>query len=132
MVLFDRVLGMFDQPLEQDGSVKVWDLRMAPSSAGDRPAPPPLPGMPICTHSMRAAKGCVKAFASHGDDVVASMDGSVGAFSLTTPTGGVLDALRVRNERGVGKPAKIVGLAMLPHSRLLLVGQDSGYVCVCR
>lgn len=106
---------------------------MAPTSQGDPPAPPALqPGMPICTHSMRAAKGCVKAFVSHGDDVVASMDSSLGGFSLSTPTGGVLEAMHVRSERGVGKPAKIVGLAMLPHSRLLLVGQDSGYVRVCR
>lgn len=106
---------------------------MAPTSVDDVSPPRALqPGMPICTHSMRAAKGCVRGFASHGDDVVACMEGSLGAFSLATPTGGVLEALRVRNERGLGKPSRIVGLAMLPNSRLLLVGQESGYVLVCR
>lgn len=81
---------------------------------------------------MRASKGYVGAFAAHGLDVVACMDSSLGAFSLPTPQGGMLEAMRVREERGSNKHPKIVGLAMMPQSRLLLVGQESGYVRVCR
>ncbi|KAK9831842.1 hypothetical protein WJX81_000569 [Elliptochloris bilobata] len=125
----------------QEGALKLWDLRKLGGPDGAKGSPAPL-------HAFAPFKAPVGGAALLGGDAIAwgaGADRPLAVLSLAPPYGEA--ATQVRLDGGVapglgwsasggtvtgGSPsAVLVGAAILPLSRLLLLGTSDGYVRVC-
>ena len=137
----------------QDHSLKLWDLRMGadglhldsmnsesyPRSSSSGQAQPPGP-----TRKRRRAggPGCIAVFAGHTEpvsgfamqqgDVIAHAGSHLGVLSLHGPPyTEKFVPTRLSNARGGKDNAALVGLDILPHSRLLVAGTEDGIIKIC-
>ncbi|KAL0056421.1 hypothetical protein WJX82_011195 [Trebouxia sp. C0006] len=89
----------------QDQSLKLWDLRHTEPVSG---------------------------FALHQGDVIAHAGGHLGVLSLNGPPyTETFVPTRLSNTRGGKDSANLVGLDILPHSRLLVAGAEDGVIKIC-
>ena len=143
--------GLYSRML-QDHTLKLWDLRMAcdalhldsisPSLYPRTPSPgQATPGVPN-DRPQTGGPGCVATFSGHTEpvagfamqqgDVIAHAGSHLGVLSLSGPTyTEQFVPTRLSNTRGGKDSAVLVGLDILPHSRLLVAGTEDGVIKVC-
>jgi len=118
-------------PCTQDGTLTLWDVRKLgrPLSGGGVPAP---------LHAFAPLAAPVGGAALMGGSAVAwgaGADRALAVLRLAAPYGE--QAAQVRLEAGAGGlgggggAAPLVGAAILPLSRLLLVGTADGFLRIC-
>ena len=139
--------------LLQDQSLKLWDLRMRAdalrldsinSSSNPRTVDcdqtqrhavtnkRPKAGAPGCIATFTGHTEPVSGFALHQGDVIAHAGGHLGVLSLNGPPyTETFVPTRLSNTRGGKDSASLVGLDILPHSRLLVAGAEDGVIKVC-
>lgn len=139
--------------LLQDQSLKLWDLRMradalhldsihsslyprtADSDQTQRQAftnKRPKAGGPGCIATFTGHTEPVSGFALHQGDVIAHAGGHLGVLSLNGPPyTETFVPTRLSNTRGGKDSASLVGLDILPHSRLLVAGAEDGVIKIC-
>ncbi|KAL0031838.1 hypothetical protein WJX79_010539 [Trebouxia sp. C0005] len=137
----------------QDHSLKLWDLRMgadalhldsSTSSSYPRTVDSdqtqrqaitnkrPKAGGPGCIATFTGHTEPVSGFALHQGDVVAHAGGHLGVLSLNGPPyPETFVPTRLSNTRGGKDSASLVGLEILPHSRLLVAGAEDGVIKIC-
>lgn len=137
----------------QDHTLKLWDLRMGVdalhlnsinsssypktfSSAQTHPPNPassrPKPGGPGCIAVFTGHTEPVTGFAIQQADVIAHAGGHLGVLSLNGPpyTENFVPT-RLSNTRGGKDSEALIGLDILPHSRLLVAGTEDGVIKIC-
>lgn len=87
---------------------------------------------PVLLHTFTGHSEGVGGLAVHGQDVLAYSGAYLGVFSIQEPLAPTYRPTRLTNAKGVKETVTIVGLALLPYSRLLVVGTEDGYIKVCR
>eukprot|EP00884_Botryococcus_braunii_P002444 jgi/Botrbrau1/121/Bobra.0022s0107.1 len=110
----------------QDNAIKLWDLRMDAAHVGAGQV-----GAPGLLHTFTGHTEGVGGLAVHGQDVLAYSGAYLGVFSLQGPLSPTYRPTRLTSAKGFKESADIVGLALLPSSRLLVVGTEDGYIKVC-
>lgn len=137
----------------QDQSLKLWDLRMRAdalhldsinSSSNPRTVDcdqtqrhavtnkRPKAGAPGCIATFTGHTEPVCGFALHQGDVIAHAGGHLGVLSLNGPPyTETFVPTRLSNTRGGKDSASLVGLDILPHSRLLVAGVEDGVIKIC-
>ena len=149
-----RLLDNMCCAVTQDHSLKLWDMRMSAdvlqvnsatnSALFPRTNPPAQDRSTVAdnTTGRVGEPGCVAVFTGHTEPVTgfALHDGNV--ISYAGPHLGVLSLhgppysqsivpTRLSNVRGGKDVAAIVGLDILPHSRLLVAGTEDGVIKIC-
>ena len=139
----------------QDHTLKLWDLRVshdalhvssinlhtyprtAASSSLHNPHDkaalrPATAGGPGCLAVFTGHTEPVTGFAIQQGDVIAHAGGHVGVLSLHGPPYvQQFVPTRLSNARGGKDAASLVGLDILPHSRLLVAGTEDGFIKIC-
>ncbi len=126
-----------------DRTAKLWDLRMmgsfmtgGSSSSGGGSGGVPGPGRGSSQAGlvrMFAHRESVEGFAIHKDCLVSRCASSIGVVALAGPEGVVrVQATGIRSSKGVREAGLLMGLSLLPLSKLMVVGSEDGYVKVCR
>jgi WD repeat-containing protein 81 len=110
----------------QDNTIKLWDLRYDATHAGAAQV-----GTPGLLHTFSGHTEGVGGLAVHDQDVLAYSGPHLGVFSLQAPWSAVYRPIRLTSAKGFKESASIVGLALLPYSRLLVVGTDDGHIKIC-
>ena len=88
--------------------------------------------MPGCLAVFTGHTEAVNGFAMQQGDVIAYAGGHLGLLSLQEPH--FVDNFvptRLSNARGGKDSANLIGLDILPHSRLLVAGTEDGVIKVC-
>jgi len=113
-----------------DGAVKLWDLRFA--SPAPRAGSCEMAGRPPgLLHKWQYSQP-VGDLQTMAGQIICHSGHHVGVLQLQTPFGSSFQAVRRRqSSKGAVKECAIVGLGVLPHSQLLLVGSEDGSVRVC-
>lgn len=137
----------------QDHTLKLWDLRVSHdalhvSSVNSQTYPRTAASLPK-SHDEAASRqaaaggpGCLAVFSGHTDpvmgfaiqqgDVIAHAGGRLGVLSLNGPPFmQQFVPTRLSNARGGQDTASLVGLDILPHSRLLVAGTEDGVIKIC-
>lgn len=133
--------------LLQDHALKLWDLRMAGSALPQGTCTGPTVLSPATRHAVKpkpsaGIPGCLAVFAGHAEavsgfamqqgDVIAHAGAHVGLISLQgAPYADSFVPTRLSNARGGKDSAALVGLTILPHSRLFIAGTEHGLIKVC-
>ena len=89
-------------------------------------------GMPGCLAVFTGHTEPVSGFAMQQGDVIAHAGGHLGLLSLQGPP--YVDSFvptRLSNARGGKDAVALVGLDILPHSRLLIAGSEDGVIKIC-
>ena len=137
----------------QDHTLKLWDMRMATDALHlNSTASPDLypsfnpqtqpvahtrsdrtkAGEPGCIATFTGHTEPVTGFAVHDGDVVSYAGPHLGVVSLRGPPySQAIVPTRLSNVRGGKDIAPIVGLDILPHSRLLVAATDDGVIKIC-
>ena len=134
----------------QDHTVKLWDLRMSHDdlhvnsvnsavyprtvslSSAEWAARQVTSGGPGCLATFSGHTEPVKGFAIQQGDVIAHAGGHLGVLSLHGPPYVQhFVPTRLSNARGGKDSANLVGLNILPHSRLLVAGTEDGVIKIC-
>ena len=137
----------------QDHTLKLWDLRMSHdalhmdsfnSSSYPRTVLPPHTQIGKSASRQLAAggPGCLAVFSGHTEpvsgfaiqqrDVIAHAGSHLGVLSLHGPPYVQhFVPTRLSNVRGGRDSAALVGMAVLPHSRLLIAGTEDGVIKIC-
>ena len=138
----------------QDHTLKLWDMRMATDALHlNSTASPALyprcnpqsqqsaarvdsnmikAGEPGCVATFTGHTEPVTGFAVHDGDVVSYAGPHLGVVSLHGPPySQSIVPTRLSNVRGGKDIAPIVGLDILPHSRLLVAATEDGVIKIC-
>jgi hypothetical protein len=118
-----------------DRSVRLWDLRMAPSASSAAAAGARAAGGVSQRGLVRSFvhREGVEGFAVHSGCLVSRCGGSIGVAALSGQEAVVRVApSSIRTSRGAKEAGAITGLALLPLSKLMVVGGEDGQVKVCR
>ena len=99
----------------------------------DKPASKQLTaGGPGCLAVFSGHTEAVSGFAIQQRDVIAHAGGHLGVLSLHGPPYvQQFVPTRLSNARGGKDSAAFVGMAVLPHSRLLVAGTEDGVIKIC-
>ena len=134
--------------LLQDHTLKLWDLRTTADVLHLDSMPfksPPVtahgtptsrakqsPGVPGCLAVFTGHTEAISGFAMQQADVIAHAGPNLGLISLQGPPySDSFVPTRLTNARGGKDSASLVGLDILPHSRLLVAGTEDGIIKIC-
>lgn len=116
----------------------MWDLRSASRAITIGPGQQQQASLsslatPACVALYEGHKEAVGGFALHKGDVVSYAGASIGVMGLHDPaSAAAVTCTKLTNKMGGKDAATIVGLALLPHSRLFAVGCEDGVIKLCR